>query len=130
MRTHGLTLTNMSRKELREEHIKLWTWLSENPNNKKDDYFDLIYPHERKPINECFCCELSEVWENIREENETQVTCENCPIWNNDGESYAYRLCCLMYSSPFKQWIAASNAEIRSKLARRIANMWPEEEEE
>ncbi len=128
MRTHGLTLTTMNRKELREEHIKLWTWLSENPSERKWQYFDSVYPHETIPINECFCCELSEAVPDELPLIE-RVTCENCPIvWSNNSSGNAVP--CMTHNSLYMKWIMAHTEKARSNLARQIANMWPEESNE
>lgn len=124
----------MSRKELREEHIKLWTWLSKNPDKEKSQYFILMYPHATVPINECFCCELSE--KNPMKIGYSVMTCENCPItWVSNQKEIVNKLKiyyfqdvpCWTIGSAYKNWCLLHNKKIRAKVARKIAGMWPED---
>jgi hypothetical protein len=100
-------MKDLSEEELAQGHKKMWTWLSENPTKRKEDWPDWeeIEPNQ----THCFACE------SMNREIEPNNTCSNCPVvWEGYG--------CLERNSPYAKW--ALNLGNKSELALKIANSW------
>ena len=111
----------MTRKQLRQGHIELWTWLAETGERDKENWpgWKLnggVYSGKKC---HCFACDCA-VWVDIR--------CNLCPVvW---GTSSVIFPCC-GDDSPYAEWENTNEeeTETRKRLASKIATMWPEEEE-
>jgi len=122
---------------MREQHIKLWTWLAENPGKSKRDWpgwYSLgitNYTNDRW-YNRCFAC--AAVWHNGR------PGCQKCPIKWTDKRSDEQReldaanpqpcVVCELSSAEYHKWMNArdsGNVTIEVAIALKIAQMWPEE---
>lgn len=115
-------MQELSRKQMRLEHQKLWRWLAENFDKEKhqwpgweeleiDTYRDEDYQAA------CFACVAAPT------DEEGGTDCYQCPIkWTDGG--------CMSHNSEYMQWRNA-RCEDRHKaahaLALKIADMWPEE---
>lgn len=44
---------------LHQQHVRLWTWLSEHPNKRKPNYFEELGLVENIPIDYCYACEVA-----------------------------------------------------------------------
>ena len=110
----------MNRSEMRQGHVELWTWLSENPNEEKCEWpgWDKYERYE----NLCFACEVAK---NGADELDVHLHCKHCPIeWSGDDEPCRCR--CLSTGAEYFEWAGGQQRE-RAELAKKIARMWPEE---
>lgn len=102
-----------------EEHRKLWSWLADNPESIKYDYFK-NWDYGSIPHRKCFACEAA-----LQEANRmgTYHICGFCPL---GGERI---MGCR--GGLYAEWCAAVSLERRQQLARQIANLpWKEKENE
>ena len=120
----------MDRSEMRQGHVELWTWLSENPNEEKCEWPGWDNKYERSE-NLCFACEVAK---NGADELNVYLHCRHCPIeWSGDDENCR----CLSTGAEYFDWTEwqvgpcktkQKARRERAKLAKKIAGMWPEEE--
>lgn len=82
-------------KNYESYHRELWTWLSQNVDKSKSDWFDKYWKGKR-PSSECFACVVAEtLLDELKRQNiaiEDFETCGHyCPIANcGDFEVYIY----------------------------------------
>lgn len=68
----------LTKRKALEKTIEMWSWLAENPDKDKEDFFE-FKNISNIPYSECYCCEFDGIWGN----------CRNCPIinWNYDADN-------------------------------------------
>ena len=99
-------------------HKALWNWLAENPDKNKEDWPEWEENGGERPriLCGCFACESV-----ARKGCDSGSRCPlEWPIHNNMG----FTSC--IYGGLFEQWgdaIISSPAQLRSDLARQIANL-------
>lgn len=112
----------MKQLNYEKEHRKLWNWLADHPEAKKQDYFenwDLV----DLPCNLCFACEVAK---STTFGVDILISCSRCPLFLGD-ECQAGKCC----GGLFRDWVCEEQPEKRRKLARQIANLpWKEKKEE
>lgn len=92
-------------------HKEMWKWLSNNPIKQKKDWIgwdhnggDLVYEGY-----DCFACEYC------------KTVCDKCPLdWpdNDDGDRRCDGIGGIWY-----EWVGCKDMEIRSNLAKQIAEV-------
>lgn len=110
----------LTKEEAVYNHRKLWNWIAEETEKRKEVVLKEQYFSENGFIhikNDCYCCEY--------EREFLDDDCNHCPIlWVAAGEEYKY---CVARSSPYMKWIIASEIvqDYRecAKYAREIANL-------
>lgn len=114
-----------SSKTLKELHIELWTWLSENPDLEKRNWpgwKDIIeegkiYDYGTALLFECFSCQAA-TKEGLRD-------CSLCPCLKIFKTKRKLQGCpCIEDHSPYQRWRNMSSSNIRVKLAKKIAEGW------
>jgi hypothetical protein len=103
-----------TRKEMYVLHYKMWSWLADNPDKAKDDWFYAYWPSEYRHIRArslCFLCEV--FWES---------SCTGCPLY----ELSRPRKYCDQDGSLFAVWQNISSVQ-RKEYARKIADCVLEE---
>ena len=91
----------LTAKEAVEETKKMWQWISENPEKKKEDYLKL-FKKNVDLLNCCYLCEFCKKKGIIK----YPLDCRRCPLinlWSNDlslALSYDYK-CIRSYDSPY-----------------------------
>lgn len=106
----------MTRREAHEAHIKLWTWLKENPGKGKEDWPEWDFNGGGYPLvdSHCFACKVAD---------RNEYGCSRCPIKWTGGRS------CLFETGEYALWVNSETDRARKHLAAKIAAMWPEEKE-
>lgn len=63
-------------------HRELWTWLAENPDNTKEDWFGEFWKDDTVPNSYCFACEIDNLVRRHLASNEgiQEGICKRCPI--------------------------------------------------
>ena len=110
----------MKKEEAVYNHRKLWNWIAEETEKRKEVVLKAQYFYENGLSyikNDCYCCEY--------EQEFLDDDCNHCPIlWVSAGEKYKY---CVAKSSPYMKWTIASEItqDYRecAKYAREIANL-------
>lgn len=112
---------NNYRELMIENHRRLWGWIAYWTLKKKNkiykgDYFK-FYDVEKKPINQCYCCEYAQKIKTIIQ----QTKCECCPMrWS--GSSIFFTNCTEPHSN-YCLWMNSLNWEISYYHADKIANL-------
>lgn len=84
-----------------ELHREMWSWLAENPEKQKSDWFD---KEDVDALDECFACE------------ECNSHCEECPL---DSNVIGCGKSCGLY----RIWMISEDADVRRALAKVIAGL-------
>ena len=95
------------------KHRELWKWLSENPENGKDDW--VAWEYNGGTVDsvscECFACEYIEIFDG---------TCRDCPLefpLNHEGEPRCYK------GGLWRKWELSEDMEERTRLALAIMDL-------
>lgn len=101
------------------ETIKLWSFLAENGDRTKEQYFESDYV----PILcNCFLCEYYFNYLNKKETRTNKLTCErvcrffNCCLKGNSICGFNY------YGSAFNIWYESDDRQTREKAAKKIVH--------
>lgn len=116
----------MTKQECIENHRKMWNWIADETEKRKDivrkdEYFEAMrIPYEWRPLFECYACDFC------------KTNCENCPIDWGGGKK------CYTDNSPFNKWgealVLGSITPLKyykeaARFAREIANLpWKNDE--
>ena len=125
----------LTRREAIELTIDLWSWLADNPDSYKDDYFDW-HPNVLQPeFYECYLCDwtLSQMPDNYQREfdknchdllrsiDKEELHCNivPCPLAKHCPDN-AELSPCEGDDADYYNWRTASDAELRTYHANRI----------
>lgn len=112
-------MLNLSKEQTIEEHRKMWNWIADETEKrkqivKKTDYFK-EHPNKAVPYMLCYCCDFN-----------FNYPCDFCPIsWD---EKILHYVCTSEYSLFYLWTIENLDYKQLAKYARQIANL-PEREE-
>lgn len=113
-------MTELTLKQCKEEMIRMWLWLRDNPDKEKIDYFKA---NSDARISDCSACDWDAIfdWDNIFK---NKIDCEHCPIkWyatkKRKPENRCGRFTCLSSGSPYHNWYNLSTSS-RNLIPRRI----------
>ena len=97
-------------KQCKEDMLKMWKWLYENPIKDKDDFLEENRDFNQNLRSNCACCEFDY---EIKPKDKYQ--CENCPVdwWgvNQYGHSE-----CTSSSSPYEKWDNSNRYHITTRM--------------
>jgi len=106
----------LTKRKALEKTIEMWSWLAENPDKDKEDFFE-FKNISNIPYSECYCCEFDGIWGN----------CRNCPIinWNYDADNNMVVVDrCTNSGSAYGIWRSAIvSTKTKQQAARRIAEL-------
>ncbi len=111
-----------------EGHRALWNWLADNPDQKKQDWPGWEDNLEASHHCCCFACYEAA----LANEDNDKEWCPPCPIdwrtkkvFRSDKEFCCCTTlcCCTTQGTLYSDWRRASDLEVRSELARHIANL-------
>lgn len=106
----------LTKRKALEKTIEMWSWLAENPDKDKEDFFE-FKNISNIPYSECYCCEFDGIWGN----------CRNCPIinWNYDADNNMIVVDrCTNSGSAYGIWRSAIvSTKTKQQAARRIAEL-------
>ncbi|MDE6413001.1 MAG: hypothetical protein K2K42_03805, partial [Eubacterium sp.] len=97
----------LTKRKALEKTIEMWSWLAENPDKNKSDYF-YCNGIEETPEQLCYCCEYN------------PISCYYCPIQNwayNDDEDVCK---CDLPRGTYELWRDSSTQEDAKKYAQKI----------
>lgn len=103
-------MKKMNRKQMRREHIRLWTWLSKNPDKEKVQWPGWGRIEQGVPMG-CFAC--------LAAFQSDEGCLMACPIKWTGGRGCG--------NGEFGRWNYMPPSKKRAALALKIAGMWPEE---
>lgn len=102
-------------EEFHNNHVKMWDWLSKNPNKEKIDYFDKFDDYFDKfdvtsiPFNKCYGCELTALIPTWIQLN-AGLMCGICPLTHHCFDNY-------------NSWCDAENEYEASEYAEKIRDI-------
>ena len=96
-----------------EESIKLWSFLSEDGNRTKEDYFDIEDADEILNAG-CFLCEFVKRISPVESNMKVACTVYNCPLKEIHLCGFAAG------GSSFSRWFDNTNKKEREQAAREI----------
>jgi hypothetical protein len=105
----------MNEAELKAAHEALWNYLSENPDERKEDWpgwnsKNDLYGEIFEDYNACFAC----YYDNMQD---GMFCCDDCPLQIAK---------CGNEKSPWKKWCRAGSEKTRKKYAAMIRDAWRE----
>ena len=137
----------MTRKEAIANHRKMWRWIADETERRKetvgkDKYFDEMgYTEEERPAYNCFCCQYGKeiakiIYVGITDTRANWLSCNFCPLLWGSEDTQMDLFCCNSSDPPFDRGLYAEWRSFfrdkdfarAAKLARQIAEL-PEKEE-
>ena len=107
-------MKKLTKKRSIELCLELWTWLAENPGNRKRDW-----PEWNKygdADSYCFACEYVRQHRSILQ---TEWSCKKCPLIALWGEHKGNDPCTQNEESPYYLWVESGCGDTKS--AKKIA---------